>query len=200
MKSYNADAMPLSSNLALLPPYLLQLMGMSRKQLEQSRLAASSASVMEVDPAPPKVASNGLKLNIAARPFVPPTPASAPPIAATKPVEEDEGGYGYPSTTSRTAGGRSGSSSFKGGRGYGRSGSGLPPLSPRDPSMVPAPPAAINEVPLPTVLAALTADLGPMAERLLRQEFEDLFDSVVSSRRHSCYMRPLGEALGTHHE
>lgn len=36
------------------------------------------------------------------------------------------------------------------------------------------------ELSLPSVLQALTADLGPLAEELLREEFEELFDSVVS--------------------
>ena len=177
VKSYNADAMPLSSNPALLPPYLLQLMGMSRRQLEQSRTAAAAAvaTPMEVDPAPaPKPASGGLKLSVAARPFVPPSPAPVQPAPALNvQADVDDGGYGYPST-SRSGG------AVGGGRGNGRRSS-LPPLSPRDLSSIPpSPSVASNEVPLPTVLAALTADLGPMVEGLLRGEFEELFDSVVS--------------------
>ena len=219
--------MPLSSDPTLLVPYLLQLLGLSRQQIDglggssiSSRqpqnglqpagpplslmdidappaLALAPAAAAGGDAAPPKP-SAALSFNVTARPFVP-AAAAAPPVVQQlqHPSGQQQGGGGYvnaPRQEKRTA-----ATTHTYGAGLDQTNSPLGSSSTaagRGPAVAAAaaagagteaPPSA--DLSLPAVLQALTADLGPLAEELLREEFEELFDSVVSPKAspYPCY-------------
>ena len=223
--------MPLSSDPTLLVPYLLQLLGLSRQQIDGLGGGSSSRPHSGLQPAgpplwpmdidapptpvpapavagggnaapPPKPPSAALSFNVTARPFVPAV-AAAPPVVQQlqhpSVQRQGSGGYGNapdaPKEEARTA-----ATTHTVGAGLDRTNP--PPGSSfsaagRGPAVAAAAGAGAGaaEVPpssdlsLPAVLQALTADLGPLAEELLREEFEELFDSVVSPRAspYPCY-------------
>ena len=223
--------MPISSAPTLLAPYLLQLIGLSTKQLEdlkaQHRLQRKfGIASMDLDQPwggqpqtskalqgaqlPPSKTLQALSLS--AKPFVPsasaaaftpgiPTPAPTSTLAPLAEVDHhmgvDDGygvdDYGYSKPSESTTSGSYSSyganvPSKAGGSketlisgGIGSKIAGEPPLSRR----VGATTHSVDlgngsQVPLPVILSSLTADLGSVVEAALRQEFEELFDSVVS--------------------
>ena len=224
--------MPISSAPTLLAPYLLQLIGLSTKQLEdlkaQHRLQRKfGIASMDLDQPwggqpqtskalqgaqlPPSKTLQALSLS--AKPFVPsasaaaftpgiPTPAPTSTLAPLAEVDHhmgvDDDGYGVDdygysnpseSTTSGSYSSYGANVPFKAGGskealisgGIGSKKAEEPPLT----RLVGATSHNLDQghgsqVPLPVILASLTVDLGSVVEAALRQEFEELFDSVVS--------------------